>query len=327
MINIGFIGLGGMGRYQASAFKQLSECKIAAGSDPDGAARAEFGKLCPGAAVYIDYKDLLADMNVHAVVVAVPTGLHCQTVIDALKADCAVMVEKPMARTVVECQQMLDAADRAGKLLMVAHCRRFDVDWGTFANIYRAGRLGEQVLWRSVRGGIGPRNPWFMDHNMGGGPLFDGAIHDQDFGNWLFGDPDSVMGSSVKMDPKSSAIDTASAIIRYKNGSQMMLSWSWAVPGQSLHDVLGPKNTFVFNSSVTTPDGMKAHFLLDADGNKEFISFEPKDMYVTQAQHFLDCLRNRIECGSPGSEAIKAVAVGDGILQACKKNELVKIRW
>src|SRR5206468_1320486 len=135
-------------------FRSLSECKVVAGSDPNGMARAEFGKLCPGAKSYIDYKDLIADTNVDAVVVAVPTGHHKQIVIDAMNAGKAVLVEKPMARTVAECHEMIDAMEQTKKLLMVGHCRRFDVDWGTFANVYRKGRLGEQVLWRSVRGGM-----------------------------------------------------------------------------------------------------------------------------------------------------------------------------
>ena len=75
MIRMGFIGLGGMGRYQANSFKSLSECKIVAGSDPSGTARAEFARIAPGAGVYIDYKDLLSDKNVEAVVIAVRRAL------------------------------------------------------------------------------------------------------------------------------------------------------------------------------------------------------------------------------------------------------------
>jgi predicted dehydrogenase len=334
MIKIGFIGLGGMGRYQANSFKSLSECKVIAGSDPSGTARADFARIAPGAAVYIDYKDLLNDKNVDAVVVAVPTGHHKQIVIDALAAGRPVLVEKPMARTVAECKQMIDAADKASKLLMVAHCRRYDVDWGVFAKSYRAGQLGEQVLWRDVRAGLGPRSAWFMDDALSGGPLMDGAIHNQDFANWLWGSPDSVVGSAIKMDPKCTAIDTASAIIRYRNGCQLLLSWSWAVPGQTLHDVLGPSATFVFGTmGVTLPEGAKGHTLITPGsgeagvGEHQVLKFEPQDMYLTQGQHFIDCLNSRTRCQTPGEEAMKAVAVSEAVLKACRENSVVRIAW
>jgi len=328
MINIGFIGTGNMGRWQAASFKNLSDFKIVAGSDPTGVARAEFSKMCPGAAVYIDYKDLIADKKVDAVVVSVPTFYHKGIVVDCLKSGRPVLCEKPMARTVKDCQEMNDAAEKAGKLLMIAHCRRFDTDWGTFANVYRAGEIGTPVLWRSVRAGIGPLSPWFLDEKLGGGPLMDGAVHDQDFGNWLFGDPESVIGSSIKFDPKCTAIDTGSVVIRYKSGCQMMLSWSWAVHGQSLHDVLGPKGTFVFGApGMSPPEGLKAHSILDSHGEKRMVTFEPKDMYLTQAQHFLDCLTTKTKCMSPGTEAIKAVAVAEAVLKAAGENANVKIAW
>ena len=53
-----------------------------------------------------------------------------------------------MARTVAECREILAAAESARKVLMVAHCRRFDEDWGTFERVYRSGQIGEQEILR-----------------------------------------------------------------------------------------------------------------------------------------------------------------------------------
>src|SRR5207302_6086477 len=140
---------------------------------------------------------------------------------------------------------------------------------------------------------------WFMDDALGGGPLFDGAIHNQDFANYLFGAPEYVMGNSIKFDPTCTAIDTGNAIVQYRNGCQMLLSWSWAVHSAWLHDALGDKSTFVFGAEgMQVPEGMKAHHLIDLKGNKTLVPFAPKDMYVTQAQHFLDCLNRRMKCKS-----------------------------
>jgi UDP-N-acetylglucosamine 3-dehydrogenase len=324
MFRLGFIGLGGMGRYQVKSFLKAEGCRIAGGCDPSAAAREEFARICPDAAVFSDHREVLNQRGIDAIIVAVPTGFHSQIVIDALGAGKHVLVEKPMARTVEECRRMLDAAQRARKVLMVAHCRRFDEDWGAFARTYRAGDLGEAVLWRNVRGGQA-LGPWFMDDKMGGGPLFDGAIHNLDFANLLFGPVQWAMGNSIKFDPQCSAVDTGNLIIQYQNGCQMLLSWSWAVHGAWLHDVLGPKSTFVFGpNGLEVPAGRGGHCIIDRKGEKKLVTFEMKDMYVTQARHFIDCL-NGAACQSPGNEAIKAVAVGEAVLKACREQRIVEV--
>lgn len=325
MIGIGFIGVGNMGRSQVNAFRQLDDCRIVAAADPTPASLEQFSELCPDAATYTDPKQLLADSAVDAVVVAIPTGLHAETTHEVLASGRPVLVEKPMARTVEQCQRMLDAADKADRLLMVAHCRRFDEDWGTLARAYRDGRLGEPVLWRHVIGRVGPGG-WFHDDELGGGPLIDGAIHNQDFANMLFGEPESVVGSAIKFDPTCTGIDTGSVIIRYRNGCQMLLSWSWAVRGQRLHDVLGPDGTFVFGPGENTPpEGHGGHTLIDPEGHEHLLTFERKSMLVAQARHFLDCLQGKATCASPGTEAIKAVALAEAVLKAARTGEICEL--
>lgn len=325
-MNIGFIGLGGMGRYQATAFSRTGDRTVAAGSDVSAESQAKFKADFPDAKVFADHRELLADKAIDAVVIATPTGMHREIVIDALRSGRNVLVEKPMARTVAQCREMIDVAQETKQLLMVAHCRRFDVDWGTFADVYRAGTLGSPVLWRSVRAGAGPPARWFYDDALGGGPLMDGAIHDQDFGNHLFGQAQSVVGASVKFDLQASAIDTGSVIIRYANGCQMLLSWSWAVNGLNVHDVLGPKASFAFGlNGLEAPEDLKGHCIIELDGKRRLAAFTPKDMYVTQAQHFLDCIAGKALCASPATEAVKAVAVAEAVLKACRSDETVSV--
>lgn len=288
-------------------------------------ARRSFSERVPEAAVYEGHKDLLSDRRVDAVVIVVPTHLHKTIVLDALRTGRPVLVEKPMAMTVAECQEMNDAAAKAKRLLMVAQCRRFDADWGAFARSYIGGELGPRILWRLVRGGV-IGGKWFMDEQCGRGPMFDGAVHNYDFANWIFGPADSVVGSAIELDPDCTAIDTASAIVQYRNGSQLLLSWSWSMPAAWLHDALGTRNTFVFGSDgLEVPPGMSGHTLIDQQANKRLVSFAPNDMYIDQARHFLDCVNGRTACKIPGTEAVKAVAVGEAVLQACRDCTVVKI--
>lgn len=332
MIRVGFIGLGGMGLYQARAFARVAGCKALAGADVAETSRAKFLQAFPGAEVYDDHRRLLTDARVDAVVIAVPTGFHRAVASDALKARVPVLLEKPMARTVAECHRLIDLSEQTRTLLMVAHCRRFDAHWGILAGQVASGRMGAPVLWRDVMAGIGPGR-WFMDDRLGGGPLLDGAVHNYDFANHIFGDPESVVSSSIKLNPGVTAIDTGTAVVRYKSGHQLLVSWSWVARGCALHDVVGPKGFLQFGTGNLTPpagEKGKCHYccLTDVRGNQRLLKarVEP-NMYIRQAGHFLDCVRGRVGCLSPGAEAVKAIAVAEAALKAGPAGRSHAVKW
>jgi predicted dehydrogenase len=329
---VGFIGVGGMGLCQAKAFAQVAGCAVSAGADVSDASLTKFAAEFPKATVDEDYRRLLACPGIDAVVIALPTGLHRGAAEAALKAGKPVLLEKPMARTVAECRSLNATARKTRTLLMVAHCRRYDPHWGAWARVVKSGRLGAPILWRHAMAGIGPGR-WFMDDKLGGGPLFDGAVHNYDFANWVFGDPVSVLASSVKMDRRVTAIDTASAIVRYKSGNQLLVSWSWSARGGNLHDIIGPRGFIQFGTGgIQVPEAEKATHnyccLTDAKGKQHLISSRrAEEMYLHQARHFLDCIRGKVKCRTPGTEALKAIAVAEAIQKAAPQGKERKVCW
>lgn len=332
-MNVGFIGTGQMGLYQARNFSAVKGWRIVAGSDVSELARAEFAKKYPGTAVYADHRDLLKDRQVEAVVVVVPTLFHKTVAIEALRAGRPVLCEKPMARTVTDCKRMLDVAEKTGQFLMIAHCRRYDEHWAAWADVIRRGDLGFPILWRDACAGLSPGR-WFMDEKISGGPLFDGAIHNYDFANFLWGKPESVIASAIKLQSDVTAIDTATAVVRYENGCQLMVSWSWAVRATGMHDVLGPKGSLQWGTGGQTPpeeDKERSSYFCVTDGqNQKRLVRATSDfdnMYRHQAQHFLDCIEGRAKCQTPGTEAIKAVAVSEAVLKAAARGGSKKVMW
>ena len=335
MINVGFIGLGGMGMGQAKAFAQVKTCKVVAGADLAAPSRERFSTEFPGSKVFEDYKEMLKDSGVDAVVIATPTFYHKDVAIDVLRSGRPVLSEKPVARYVADARKMIAAADKAGKLLMVAHCRRYDTDWGTIAKAVGSGMLGGPVLWRHMVGSnLGLRfAPWFLDDKLGGGPLIDGAIHDHDFCNLMFGDPETVVGTAVKLHPGCTGVDTGNMITQYKSGHQSVNTWSWVTHGASAMDIIGPKGSLQFGpGDLATPDldTTKFGYYRFADPlNKKpkLLKFVKKDMYVTQAKHFIDCLDGKAKCLTPATEAIKGVAVAEAFFKSVKTGKSVKVAW
>lgn len=333
MLKVGFIGLGGMGRYQAKAFAQVRGCQVVAGADISEESRRQFAEEFPAARVFANHHDLLRDPGVDAVVVAPPTLYHRPITIDALAAKKPVLVEKPMGRTVADCRAMIEASRRHRTLLMVAHCRRFDPGWGAWAKLATPDKLGEPVLWRHVNAGFAPGAKWFLDHDLSGGPLMDGAVHNYDFANMLWGDPEYVIASAVKLDKSSTGVDTGTAVVQYRNGNQLALIWSWAMRGGNVFDLLGPKASLQLgHGHLPAPPARPnrvTYCYTTADRKSKLLSLPASGMtmYANQARHFLACVRGKSRCQSGPETAIKAVAVADAVLRSAQQNRRIKVKW
>ncbi|MCB0098173.1 MAG: Gfo/Idh/MocA family oxidoreductase [Caldilineaceae bacterium] len=333
MIRVGFIGLGNMGLHQVRAFAQAAGCQIAAGVDPAPEMRARFAQEYPDAQLFATPQEMLAQGQVEGVVIAVPTGYHQTVASTVLAAGVPVLLEKPMARTVAQCQQIIEDAERANTLLMVAHCRRFDPHWMSWGDYVTTGKLGYPILWRDASARPHANN-WFMDDEIGGGPLIDGAIHNYDFANLIFGEPESAYTGALKMNPAVTAIDTGSTIVRYRAGHQLLISWSWGARGNRLADVIGPQGYIQLDAGgLPVDEAEKATHMYccftSVDDEKTLIKTPGRfsDMYIHQAEHFLACIRGETTCQSPGTEAIKAVAVAEAILRSGREGSLQEIRW
>ena len=140
-----------------------------------------------GARTFGDAQELIADAEVDLVVVAVPGKLHCPLTVAALEAGKHVVVEKPMADTLAEAEEMLAAAESSGRTLTVFHNRRWDRDYQLLKTLVRRGELGELLTidsrvmtygpeWTSY--GVPEFNPtWRIQAAYGGGFMADWGPH------------------------------------------------------------------------------------------------------------------------------------------------------
>jgi predicted dehydrogenase len=141
--------------------------------------------------VTTDWEALAADPGVDAAVVATPNALHASQTIALLRNGKHVLVEKPMAISVAECDAMIAASRDGGASLMVAHCWRFRDEVRAMRDRIVAGELGDVVKTHGygVHAGWGPSG-WFTDPALaGGGALVDMGVHAIDTARYLLGDP------------------------------------------------------------------------------------------------------------------------------------------
>ncbi len=327
MLNIGFIGCGGIARHHATRLAQVGGARIVACADASSAAAksfaADFGHK--GAEVFTDHRLMLRLDAVDAVWVCTPTFLHAAAVIDAAKAGKHVFCEKPMAMKAGDAKRMVAACDKAGVRLTIGFVRRFCPQWGKMKQIVQAGTLGAPVIWRFAAGGR-PANPWFRDENKGGGPLLDGAIHNYDFALQMLGPAASVQASSTQFDKTSVGSDTASVIITFVSGAQHTLIWTWGMapgaPAASLNDLIGPKGSLQFGmTAATAPKGFDAKtqgaFTFKGQGGKERVfTYKQRDMFLDQAKHVVARFDKGEQPLVTGADGLAGLDLGLAVLKA-----------
>jgi myo-inositol 2-dehydrogenase/D-chiro-inositol 1-dehydrogenase len=334
MLNIGFIGCGGIARHHASRLANIRSARIVATADTSAEAAAGFAKDFGAAAHYTDYKDLLARDDVQAVFVCTPTFLHAAPVIAAAKAGKHIFCEKPMSLKVAEAKRMAAACDKAGVHLTIGFVRRFDAQWGKLKQVIQSGAVGRPVIWRFSADGK-PANPWFRDVNKGGGPLMDGAVHNYDFALQIFGPVESVQASSLQFDDTSVGADTASAILNFASGDQHTLIWSWGVAQgaqvSALNDIMGPKGSLQFGMTAAQapakfdPKKQGAFTLKSGAGKEKVYPYTQKDMFAEQLKHVVRCFERNEQPLVTGEDGIKALQVAAAVLKSGLSHKTVVI--
>jgi len=179
-LRIGVIGCGHWGPNHIRVFSQMKDCMVTAVADPDEKRLTEVHRNHPQARPYADYRSLLRDADVGAVVVVTPTKTHFSIVADALKAGKHVLCEKPLCTDPEEGKQLVALAKERELVLMVGHVFLFNPGILKVKELVDAGEVGEVRSLSAIRTNLGPVR---ADVNA----AWDLASHDISIFNWLLG--------------------------------------------------------------------------------------------------------------------------------------------
>lgn len=205
-MNIGIVGIGFMGMIHYLAYQKVRGAKVTAicTRDPKKLAgdwRSIKGNFGPpgammdlsGVARYARWEDLLADPKIDLVDVCLPPAMHAPMSIAALRAGKHVLVEKPIALEMAEARKMVQAAEKADKLLMIGHVLPFFPEYAHARKLIGSGKFGRMLGGHFKR--IISDPSWlkdFYDPKGAGGPLIDLHIHDAHFIRLICGMPKAV---------------------------------------------------------------------------------------------------------------------------------------
>jgi predicted dehydrogenase len=235
------------------------------------------------AARYRLFDDLLADRNVEAVDLCVPSYLHAELAVKALAAGKHVLVEKPMALSGEECDTMIAASKTAGKVLMVAQVLRFWPDYAAAWEKVRSGKLGAVKAALFRRKCAAPAwGKWLKERDKSGGGVFDLLIHDFDFCLHLLGKPDSI--TAIGVEELDKGIDIVEARLHYGHGAPVVISGGWhhpsSYPFSMEFSIVCEGGTLDFHS------GLRRLTLFAADGKSEEVALPEADGFQAELRAF-----------------------------------------
>jgi len=187
-----------------------------------------------GGRAYASLCQMLEAEQPDVVSIATPVHLHARQAIQALEAGCHVLCEKPMARTLGECQQMIDRAEKKGLLLGVALDKRHSPVFQRADQLLRSGEIGEprfiRVHWTvSMDWG---KDSFRSQRYTGGGVFQDVGSHFVDLCIWLMGSEiRTVQGAIQLLEPEKREVeDHAVAMLAFDNGMTGLIETSWVGP-------------------------------------------------------------------------------------------------
>ncbi len=344
-LNIGVIGLGGMGRHHVRDFQTHPYAKVVAVADTNPTLLEEGAKEFQIAHTYQNYQEMLAQEDLDIVSIVTPHSLHLPMTLAAFEADCHVLCEKPMALNATQGKQMLEASKKAGKRLMINFSFRFtpqslalkqQVDAGILGDIYYA-----RTLWLRRRGM--PRfGGWHGQKAMsGGGSLIDLGVHRLDLALWLMGYPkpvyvtgNCVHGIATELAKKEGKAfdveDFAVGYIQFGNGATLCIEASWAshIKEQQLMEtrLFGTKGgahhynlneDYDFTVETYTEEG---GFFYD----RHLHPFPRQDAHNAM-YHFVDAILNATPHIATGEEGSIVMEILDALYQSAETGKPVPI--
>ncbi len=243
LLRWGILGCGNVAEHKGGPpLYTVDDSALIAVMRRDLAKAQDFAERHGAKRVYTDVDQLLSDDEINAIYIATPPYLHCEQTILAARAGKHVLCEKPMAMTVAECQQMVDACRDAGVTLMLAYYRNHYPNVVKMKALMNEGAIGDVVLARiNCTSYYNPNRQdlknWRINPEIsGGGVLMDIGSHRISLLQYLMGDIASAQGYAETVHLDAAVDDSAVFSLRFGSGAHAVANINWNV-GVGIDDV------------------------------------------------------------------------------------------
>ena len=312
MTRVALFGSGFIQKIHAQAVLDHPQGELVAATNWREESLRKLGETFRIPRITTSWYDLVHADDIDAVVISTPNALHAEQAIACLHGGKHVLVEKPMAMTVAECDAIIAAARDSGKSLMVAHCWRFHPSVIEVRDVVARGELGEIVKTHGygIHKEWGPSG-WFTQRALaGGGALIDMGVHAIDTVRFVLGDPEPVrVCASIGTHYGTYDVDDDGILlISWSNGTNSVVEsgwWQQHLGGlEADTELYGTKGyTRIFPSQEPSPDYEHA----------------PQSMYSAQMAEFLNAIVDGRQPSPSGEDGRIVMQVVESAYRSAKE--------
>lgn len=344
-IGFGIIGSGGIATTaHIPSLVEISDAQVLAiASRSIEKARVAAARI-EGATVYADNQQVIDHPGVEAVILAMPPKWHAEWAVKAAQAGKHVFCEKPMARSLAECDAMIAACKEAGVQLMVAEMKRFNPGFRKAKELLDQRVIGDIFLARYHNSYFEPhtREGWWTDVPIsGGGEMMNELTHQVNVLRWLLG-PVTEVGCMSNHPQGPTPEDNAAVSLRFESNAISVVTISWmtksynlAFPAPLEHawderiELFGTDGSLRIETPFTywrTPIELLVYTEKDLSAFSKgwnVVRCAPTADYVEQLRHFLRCIKGLDICEVPGEEGRADLAVVLAAMQAAETGRTV----
>ncbi len=354
-LRFGVIGCNGMGWSDTRSLLKMDDVELVAICDVDQNVvqkrKEEYDTLRDNKVkTYGDYRELLDDKKVDFVVIGTPDHWHCKIMVDAVQAGKDVYCEKPLANTIQECNIMMQAAEKTGKIVQIGQWQRSGTHYKKAKEILDSGNLGKIRLvkvwayqgWMkpvnvipdgAVPEGVdydfwlgpAPKRPfnqnrfhfnfrWFWDY--AGGLMTDWGVHEIDIALYFMGAtaPKSVMASGGKLaypDDASETPDTLQTVFEYDDFTML---WEHATGIDNGPYGRGEGIAFIGNNGTLVVNRQGLEVIIERDQGKRLM--EPVEAVRPDGNYLDFHTKNFVDAIKANDPSMLATHINSGAIAA-----------
>lgn len=328
-ISVGVVGCGYWGPNLARNFKALPSCTLRAMCDASESRLEHMRSLYPDVEGVTDYEHLLNGMGLDAVVVATPVKYHFALAKASLLAGKHTFIEKPMASSAAECEELIEIAERNGLVLMVGHTFLYSAPVRKIAEIVEAGDLGEIRYINSRRLNLGL---FQKDINV----AWDLAPHDISIILHILGELPLVVNCQGNAHVTQGIEDVTNISLCFRQKRFATIQSSWLEPRKVREmTIVGTRRMIVYDD-LQTHEKLRIydvrverppHYDTFADfhysyhyGDSYIPHLKQEEPLKTECQHFLECIEKGAEPLTSGHKGLELVRILEAASSSLKNH-------
>ena len=330
-IKVGVIGTGRIGKLHLENLSvRIPSAEVVAVADIFVEGAEEISARFGIKKVTADYRKILSDKDVEAVVVCSPTDTHAQYTMEAAEAGKHIFCEKPLDLSLEKIRMVLDVIEKTGVKLMIGFNRRFDPNYAKVRQMVQDGKIGEPHILKITSRDPAPPPAEYVA--VSGGMFLDMTIHDFDMARFVVGSEISEIyaKTNVLVDPaigKAGDVDTAVTILFFENGAIGTIDNSRkAVYGYDQRlEVFGSEGMVKIDNN--THD---THAYYNKEGSHgplplDFFMDRYVQSYANEMEAFINAVLNDEMVPVPGRDGLISVAIGLAAKKSAHENRPVKL--